>query len=145
MGPNYQCHMGIPQLLPQSHAVLSMYHHTGAVGAWGDVEKPHQDMAFLLIVSSLAIGYKWVFGLATMWMYPHQACLPMLADAVRKLLLLADEGADWPYAYIRMNNVMAHMLLSGIGYIGVMTGDLPSQNACDNCCNVEAGWFAQMG
>ena len=43
---------------------------------------------------------------------------------------LPDEGANWPHAYIRINNAMAHMSLSSVGYIGIMTSDLPSQNAC---------------
>ena len=63
-------------------------------------------------------------------MHPHQAHLPMLADAAQKLLLLADEDSNWPYAYIRMNDAMIHAPLSSIGHIGVMTSDLPSQNAC---------------
>ena len=51
-----------------------------------------------------------------MWKHAHQAHLPMLADAGRMLLLLADEGADWPYAYIRMNDAVAHTPLSSVGH-----------------------------
>ena len=91
------------------------------VGAWGDVEKPCQDMAFLLIAPHLAIGCKWVFGLTAMWLHPCQAHLPTLADAAWKLLLLANEGTNWPNAYIRMNDVVAHVPLSSVGHIGVMT------------------------
>ena len=94
------------------------------------MEKPGQDMAFLLIVPSLAVGCEQVFRLTAMWMHPCQAHLPMVVDAAQKLLLLVDEGANWPYAYIRMNDAVAHMLLSSVGHIGVMTSDLPSQNAC---------------
>ena len=61
---------------------------------------------------------------------PPRSVFPTLIDAAQKLLLLADEGADWPYAYIRMNDAMAQMLLSSIGHIGIMAGDLPSWNAC---------------
>ena len=39
-------------------------------GAWGDVEKPHQDMAFILIVPTLAIG------LTAMWMHPTKSTYP---------------------------------------------------------------------
>ena len=60
-----------------------------------------------------------------MWMHPCQVHLPMLTDAAQKLLLLVDEGTNWPYAYIRMNDAMAHMPLSSIGHIGVMTSHLP--------------------
>ena len=53
-----------------------------------------------------------------------------LADVAQKLLLLVDEGANCPYAYARMNDAMAHTLLSSKGHIGIMTADLPSQKAC---------------
>ena len=99
-------------------------------GTWGDVRKPCQDMVFLLIVQHLAIGCKWVFGLTAMWMHPHQVHLPTLEEAGQKLLLLADEGTNWPYAYVRMNNAMAHSLLSSEGHISTLPSGLPSQNAC---------------
>ena len=89
-------------------------------------------MAFLLIAPSLAIGCEWVFRLTAVCMHPCQVCLPTLADAAQKLLLLADEGTNWPYAYITMNDAMAHAPLSSVGHIGVMTGDLPSWNACSH-------------
>ena len=135
MGPNYQCHMGSLDFCPKvtqfqvwtiTQAQLTT---PSQVGYWGDVEKPHQDMVFLLIVPSLAIGCKWVFGLTTVWMQP---CLPTLVDVAHKLLLLAGEGANWPYTYIRMNNAVAHALLSSKGHIGIMTGDIPSENACSH-------------
>ena len=49
-------------------------------GAWGDVEKPHRDMAFILIPPSLSIGCKLVFSLMAMWMNPCQIHLPTLAE-----------------------------------------------------------------
>ena len=99
-------------------------------GALGHMEKPCQDMAFLLMAPSLAVGCEWVFRLTSVWMHPHQVHLPPLADVAQNQLLLADEGANWPYVYIRMNNAMDHMPLSSVRHIGVMTSDLPSCNAC---------------
>ena len=102
------------------------------VGAWGDVEKPNQDMAFLLIAPNLAVGCEWVFRLTAVWMHLCQAHLPVLVDAAQKLLLLVDEGTDWTYAYTRMNDAVVQALLSSVGNIGVMTGDLLSQNTCSH-------------
>ena len=62
-----------------------------------------------------------------MWMHPH---LPTLEEAAQKLLLLADEGTNWPYAYIRMNDAMAYSSLSSERHISALTSSLPSQNAC---------------
>ena len=78
----------------------------------GDVEKPWQDMVFVFIVPSLATGCEWVFGLTAMWAHLHQAHLPNLAEAIQKLMLLANKGPNWPYAYVQRNYAMAHMPLS---------------------------------
>ena len=67
-----------------------------------------------------------------MWMHPCQVCLPTLEEAAHKLLLLADERTNWPYACTRVNNAMAHALLFSEGHIGAMTGGLPSQNVCSH-------------
>ena len=109
------------------------------VGAWGDAEKPHQDMVFILMTPNPAIGCKWVFDLTPMWMHPHQVCLPTMAEITQKLMLLADKGTNWLYAYARMNDAMAHTPFSSEGHIGIMTGGLPSRNACD-CLNQIQVW-----
>ena len=57
------------------------------VGAWGDLEKPQQDMVFHLIVPSLAIGCERVFGLITMWAHPHQAHFQTPEEVAHKLVL----------------------------------------------------------
>ena len=137
MGSNYSVPLGDPLISAPKSCTFAVCTITqgqlstlSQVVAWGDVEKPHQDMAFLLMAPSLAVGCKWVFILTARWMHPCQAHLPTLMDADWKLLLLADEGTNRPYAYIRMNDAMAHMSLSSIGHIGIMTGNLPSHNAC---------------
>ena len=129
---------GAPQLLPLGHAVSSMYHYTGAV----DLPLPDRSLkrhgkaspryGILLIALCLAVGCKLIFRLTTMWMHPHQVCLPTLANVAQRLLLLADKGAEWPYAYTRMSNAMAHVPLSSERHIGIMTGDLPNQNTCSH-------------
>ena len=82
-------------------------------------------MAFLLIVPGLAVRCEWVFGLTAMWAHPCQACLPTLVDAAQKLMLLANKGPSWPYAYMQMNDAMAHTPLSSEGHIGIMTDGIP--------------------
>ena len=99
-------------------------------GAWRDMKKPQWDMAFVLIVPGLATGCEWVFGLTAVWVHPCQAGLPTLREAVQRLMFLADEGLNWPYAYAQMNDAMAQTPLSSKGHIGVMTNGMPSTNAC---------------
>ena len=67
------------ELLALSHA-----------GAWGSIEKPQGDMAFLLIATGKTIEEEMAFGLAVVWAHPHQAWLSSLDGAVKKLTLLID-------------------------------------------------------
>ena len=87
-------------------------------------------MAFLLIVPSIAIGCEWVFSLTVMWAHPNQAHLPTLVEMAQKLMFLANEGPNWPYAYVQMKDAMTHMPLSSEGHIGIMTDGIPGMNAC---------------
>ena len=58
-------------------------------------------------------------------------------------MLLADEGTNWPYAYARMNDAMAHAPLSSERHIGIMTGGLPNRNACSHLHQLQVWWLLQ--
>ena len=103
----------------------------------GECKKPQWDMVFLWIAPNLAIRCKWVFGLTAMWAYPHKAHLPILGEVAWKLMLLANESPNWPYAYAWMNDTMSHMPLSSEGHIGIMTDGIPSINACGSLEGME--------
>ena len=66
-------------------------------GGMGDVEKPQQDMAFLLMVPSITIRCKRVFGLTTEWAHPYQAHFELLQEVACRPVLLADVSTNWPY------------------------------------------------
>ena len=72
-------------------------------GAWGNIEKPKHDMAFLSIALDKAIEGERVFGLVAVWVHPHQACLSSLDEAAWKIALLNDTGSDWAYAFVWLN------------------------------------------
>ena len=88
-------------------------------GVWGDVGKPQWDMAFLLIVPNIAVGYERVFGLVAVWAHPYQAHYHSLEEAACKLVLLMDESADWAYAFFQLNEALSHAPLK------CRTGGLP--------------------
>ena len=66
---------------------------------WSDAGKPHQDMVFLLIASTVTDGHERVFGLVVVWTHPYQASYHSLEEAAHKLVLLVDDSADWVYAF----------------------------------------------
>ena len=98
-------------------------------GAWGDVEKLQQDMAFLLIALSLTIRCERVFGLTAVWTHPCQACFQILQEAAYKLVLLADDSTDWLYTFIWLNDAISHVPLSNEGHTSAMMDGTPSVDA----------------
>ena len=103
---------------------------------WGEAKKPRWDMAFLMIAPSTNTGGNQLFGLVAVWVHPHQGHLTTLVEAAQKLMILVDDGPDWPYAFICMSNTMLHMPLSDNGHIGAMTNSMHTVNAC--------GWLHQL-
>ena len=105
MGAVNPSDVGVTQSLPplsqfQVRAIMpSELQAFSQSGAWGDMEKPRCDMAFLLIVPAEAIGGEKVFGLVVVWVHPHEACYHSLGEVAHKLTLLINTGSDWAYAF----------------------------------------------
>ena len=104
------------ELLALSHA-----------GVWGDTEKPHQDMAYLLIALGKTVKGEMVFELAVVWVCPHQVCLSSLDEAVRKLTLLIDIGDNWAYAFMQLNINAQHIPLSSDNHTSAMIDNMLSR------------------
>ena len=56
-------------------------HALSQAGAWGDVDKPNHDMAFLLIAPDNTIEGERVFSLVAVWAHLHQAHHHSLGEA----------------------------------------------------------------
>ena len=98
-------------------------------GTWGNIEKPRQDMVFLIIAPSTAIGCERVFGLTAVWAHLCQAHFPPLPEAACILVLLADVSKDWLYTFEQLNDAVAHVPLSDEGHISAMTDSVASTDA----------------
>ena len=99
-------------------------------GAWGDIEKPQHDIAFLMIVPSANIRDEQIFGLAVVWANPHQGHLTTLVEAACKLALFMDDSPDWLYAFVCISSTTSHAPLLDAGHIGSMTDGTQSVNTC---------------
>ena len=60
--------------------------------AWGDVEKLHKDIAFLLVSAAEEVTGDRMYGLSTVWVNPYQARVPTVEEAVRELTALVTSG-----------------------------------------------------
>ena len=85
----------------------------------------------MMIVPSTDAGGDQVFSLAAVWVHPCYGHISTLKEAAQKLMLLADNGPDWPYAFVCMKDInMSHMPLSDKGHISAMMDGICSTNAC---------------
>ena len=131
--------MGVLDLCPtimwfQVHTIMQIQLSTlSQTGACGEAEKPRWDMAFLVIVPSTSVGGDQLFGLAVVWVHPHQDHSTTLAEAAQKLMLLVDDGPDKLYAFIHMSDTVLHMPLSENGHISTMMNGV--------CTVIACGWF----
>ena len=97
-------------------------------GVWGDVGKPWWDMAFHLIMPSIAVGYErslawWQCG-----------CIPTrptttLEEVACKLAQLVDESMDWFYTFVWLNKTLSHVSPLSEGHVSAMMDGTPSADA----------------
>ena len=71
-----------------------------------------------------------VFSLVVVWTHPYQGCLSTLVEAPQKLMLLVDDGPNWPYTFICMSDTVLHMSQSDNRHIITMTDGVCSVNTC---------------
>ena len=105
--------------------------------AWGDAEKFHSDIAFLLVSTEKGAAGDRVYGLSTIWVNPYKARVSTVGEAVKQLTALVSTGPP-----ARRRNQQCH-LWKGQPTTGPpasqlrFTGCLPSraervQDPCDN-------------
>ena len=87
---------------------------------WGDTQKPHGGMAYLLIRledSSEGEGY----GLALVWISPHQAWASMMEEELGILSTCASNGLNWLYVFIQLYEGANHVPLPKDKHLGVLS------------------------
>ena len=64
--------------------------------AWGDVDKFHSDIAFLLVLPKEGAAEEKTYGLAMMWVHPYQARVSTIEEAIKQLTQLPPLGPAGP-------------------------------------------------
>ena len=86
---------------------------------WGDIQEPHNDMAYLLVCTGDASGAK-SYGLALVWISPHQVWASTMEEAIGTLSVCISSGPDWPYALAQLHEGSNHTPLPKDKHIGVL-------------------------
>ena len=86
---------------------------------WGDTQKPHNDMAYLLVRiedDSEVEGY----SIALVWISPHQAQASMMEEALGILSTCISSGPDWLYVLTLLYEGTNHAHLPKDKHLGIL-------------------------
>ena len=121
-------HIGLP-----CHTAEKL-HSIGCLKVWGDVQKLHLGMAYLLVRvdDTSEAGY---YGMAILWINSLQARMFSVVDALEMLSSLTSKGSDWSYVLIQLYEATNHMPLPKDRHVCVLPqGEVESPS----------GWISQL-
>ena len=79
--------------------------------AWGEGQKLHHDITFLLVWAEEEVTGARNYGLLSVLVNPSQARVPSMEEAVGKLTACASSGPNWPYALVQLHEGTCHVPL----------------------------------
>ena len=101
---------------------------------WGDTQKPQDGMAYLLVRledASEVEGY----GIALVWISPHQAQASTMEEALGILSTCIASGPNWPYVLTQLYEGTNHVPLPKDKHHGILP-----QGKVESPC----GWISQL-
>ena len=107
---------------------------TSHLKVWGDTQKPCNSMAYLLVKvedASEVDGY----GMALVWISPHQAWASTMEEALEILSTCVSSGPHWPYVLTQLYEGTNHVPLPKDKHLGVLP-----QGKVESPC----GWISQL-
>ena len=105
-----------------SGELLSMSH----LKIWGDIQEPHNDMVYLLVHTGDALGAA-SYGMALVWISPHQVRASTMEEAVGTLSTCISSGPNWLYALAQLYEDSNHTPLPKDKHIGVLPRERQSR------------------
>ena len=104
---------------------------------WGEKQKIHHNITFLLVlVEEEATGDR-KYGLSTIWVNPCQARVHSMEKAVRELTAWVSSGPDWPYALVQLHKDTCHVPLPKEGHLGILPQRGAEMTACRRVSQLE--------
>ena len=124
-GDNMMALWGNLSICPSLDYLELPYHTSGELlsishlKVWGDTQEPHNDMAYLLVHTEDASEAE-SYGMALVWISPHQARASMMEEALGTLSACISSGPDWPYVLAQLYEGSNHTPLPKDKHLGVL-------------------------
>ena len=122
------------QLELPCHSQVELF-SISSLKVWGDVQKPHHDIAYLLVQVE-DVKRDRCYAISLVWVHPNQVRAATMEEAVEKLITFTSSGADWPYALAQLCEDLHHAPLPKNKHLGV----LPQGKLQETFC----GWISQL-
>ena len=112
-------------ICPHLNYLELLYHTSGELISishlkiWGDIQEPHNDMAYPLVCTGDALGAE-SYSMALVWISPHQVWASTMEEAVRPLSACISSGPDWPYVLAQLYDGSNHTPLPRGKHLGVL-------------------------
>ena len=105
--------------------------------AWGDKEKFHNNIAFLLVSAEEEATGDRKCGLSTIWVNPCQARVCSMEEACRELTTWVSSGPNWTYTLVQLNKDTHHVPLPKEGHLGILPQGGTNSTACGRISQLE--------
>ena len=86
---------------------------------WGERQKPHHNIAFLLVWVENALGDRH-YGISIVWADPSQVRAASMEEVVSFLITCTSSGTNWPYALVWLHEGTHHAPLPKDGHLGIL-------------------------
>ena len=86
---------------------------------WGDIQEPHNDMAYLLVHTGDALEAQ-NYSVSLVWISPTQIQASTMEEAVGTLSTYISSGPNWPYALAQLYEGSSHTPFPKDKHLGVL-------------------------
>ena len=144
-GNNMMALWGSLSICPHLDYLELPYHTPGELlsishlKVWGDTQEPHNNITYLLVHTGDASGAE-SYGLALVWISPHQARASTMEEALGTLSACNSSGPNWPYVLAQLYEGSSHTPLPKDKHLGI----LPQGKAESPCGQISQLKFHQL-
>ena len=104
----------IPSITPTELSSIT------SLKAWGEKQKIHHNITFLLILTEEKATGDRRYGLLTIWVNPCQARVCSMEEVVKELTTWLSSRPNWPYTLVWLHEDTHHMPLPKEGNLGIL-------------------------
>ena len=113
--------------------------------AWGNAEKFHSDVAFLLVLTEEGAAGDRIYDLSMIWVNTCQARVSTVEEVIKQMTALVSTRPDLHYALVHLNGDAHHAPLPREGHLSILVEGGTSSAACGRVSQLEVCQLLPLG